>query len=178
VIFFSNIIETPKSSRDRGEKKREKEKEKEKLQKSLQIKGKLTFWEEKYALSSKILFYMISFSPPPSYYFKNLFQIIEKIFLTRLDHPLAWQHTWLELYPWAPYIQPIEGRMRRNNSWAKVRNHIPKRVLECPMLRNHNIIFSLIDFEKRISRRDTDERLYLSTAQDKVKNSTKAPWGE
>jgi hypothetical protein len=43
VIFFSNIIETPKSSRDRGEKKREKEKEKEKLQKSLQIKGKLTF---------------------------------------------------------------------------------------------------------------------------------------
>jgi hypothetical protein len=42
VIFSSNIIETPKSSRDRAEKK-EKEKEKEKLQKSLQIKGKLIF---------------------------------------------------------------------------------------------------------------------------------------
>jgi hypothetical protein len=41
VIFSSNIIKTPKSSRDRAEKKREKEKEK--LQKSLQIKGKLTF---------------------------------------------------------------------------------------------------------------------------------------
>jgi hypothetical protein len=39
------MIETPKSSRDGAEKerKREKEKEKEKLQKSLQIKGKLTF---------------------------------------------------------------------------------------------------------------------------------------
>jgi hypothetical protein len=42
VIFPSNIIETPKSSTDGAEKKREK-KEKEKLQKSLQIKGKLTF---------------------------------------------------------------------------------------------------------------------------------------
>jgi hypothetical protein len=42
VIFSSNIIKTPKSSRDSW-KKREKEKEKEKLQKSLQIKGKLTF---------------------------------------------------------------------------------------------------------------------------------------
>jgi hypothetical protein len=41
VIFSSNIDEIPKSSRDRAEKRREKEKEK--LQKSLQIKGKLTF---------------------------------------------------------------------------------------------------------------------------------------
>jgi hypothetical protein len=48
VIFSSNIIETPKSSRDRAEKRerekeKEKEKEKGKLQKSLQIKGRLTF---------------------------------------------------------------------------------------------------------------------------------------
>jgi hypothetical protein len=41
VIFSSNIIETPKPSRD-GAEKRERKK-KEKLQKSLQIKGKLTF---------------------------------------------------------------------------------------------------------------------------------------
>jgi hypothetical protein len=41
VIFSSNIIKTPKSSTD-GDKKGRK-KEKEKLQKSLQIKGKLTF---------------------------------------------------------------------------------------------------------------------------------------
>jgi hypothetical protein len=71
--------------------------------------------------------------------------------------------------------------MRRNNCWAKVRNHISKRVPQCPMLRNHNIIatiFSPIDFKKRLNRRDTDERFHLSTAQDKVKNSTKAPWGE
>jgi hypothetical protein len=44
-------------------------------------------------------FYMIPFSPPPSHHFKRLFQIIEKIFLTHLDHPLAWQYTCLELYP-------------------------------------------------------------------------------
>jgi hypothetical protein len=40
------------------------------------------------------------------------------------------------------------------------------------MLRNHNIIatiFSLIDFKMRLSRRDTDERFHLSTAQDMVK---------
>jgi hypothetical protein len=47
VIFSSNIIKTPKSSRDIAEKReREQEKEKgkkEKLQMSLQIKGKLTF---------------------------------------------------------------------------------------------------------------------------------------
>jgi hypothetical protein len=59
-----------------------------------------------------------------------------------------------------------------------VRNHIPKTVPECLMLRNHNIIaivFSPIDFKKRISRRETDERFHLLTTQDKVKNSTKAP---
>jgi hypothetical protein len=37
------------------------------------------------------------------------------------------------------------------------------------MLMNHSIIFSLIDFKKRLSRRDTDERFHLSTAQDEVK---------
>jgi hypothetical protein len=58
-----------------------------------------------------------------------------------------------------------------------VRNHIPKRVSEYLILRNHSIIviiFSLIDFKKRLNRRDTDERFYLSTTQDEVKNSTKS----
>jgi hypothetical protein len=58
-----------------------------------------------------------------------------------------------------------------------VRNHIPKRVLECLMLRNHSIIviiFSSIDFKKRLSRRDMDERFHLSTAQDEVKKFTKS----
>jgi hypothetical protein len=55
-------------------------------------------------------------------------------------------------------------------------NNIPKRVPECLILRNHNIIaiiFSLIDYKKRLSRRNTDERFHLSTAQDEVKNFTK-----
>jgi hypothetical protein len=59
-----------------------------------------------------------------------------------------------------------------------VRKHTPKRVPECLRLRNYIIfvtIFSLIDFKKRLSRRDTNERFHLSTAQDKVKNFTKAP---
>jgi hypothetical protein len=45
-------------------------------------------------------------------------------------------------------------------------------------LRNHIIfvtIFSPIDFKKMLSRRETDERFHLSTATDKVKNSTKTP---
>jgi hypothetical protein len=53
-----------------------------------------------------------------------------------------------------------------------VRKHTPNRVPECLRLRNHNIIviiFSSIDFKKRLSRRDTDERFHLSTAQDKVR---------
>jgi hypothetical protein len=67
--------------------------------------------------------------------------------------------------------------MKRNICRAEVRNHIPKGVAEFLMLRNHSIIviiFSPIDFKKRLSRRDTDERFYLSTAQDEVKNSTKS----
>jgi hypothetical protein len=67
--------------------------------------------------------------------------------------------------------------MKRNIGWAEVRNHIPKRVPECLMLRNYSIIviiFSPIDFKKRLSRRDMDERFHLSTGQDEVKNSTKS----
>jgi hypothetical protein len=40
VIFFSNIINTPESSRD-GEYIKEREKEKEKLQESLQLLGEV-----------------------------------------------------------------------------------------------------------------------------------------
>jgi hypothetical protein len=59
-----------------------------------------------------------------------------------------------------------------------VRKHTPKRVLECIRLRNHIIfltIFSPIDFKKRLTRRDMDERFHLSSTPDEVKNSTKAP---
>jgi hypothetical protein len=59
-----------------------------------------------------------------------------------------------------------------------VRKHTPKRLPECLRPRNYIIfvtIFSPIDFKKRLRRRDVDERFHLSTAQDKVKNSTKAP---
>jgi hypothetical protein len=97
-------------------------------------------------------------------------KIIEKVFLTLFGPS----------YSLAIYITQVVGRMRRNICWAELRNHIPKRVPECLMLRNHiiiAIIFSPIDFKKMLSRRDTDKRFHLSTAQDKVKNSTIAPWG-
>jgi hypothetical protein len=45
-----------------------------------------------------------------------------------------------------------------------VRKHTLKRVVECLKLRNHIIfviIFSPVDFKKRLSRRDTDERFHL-----------------
>jgi hypothetical protein len=62
-----------------------------------------------------------------------------------------------------------------------MRKHTPKRLPECLRLRNHIIIvtlFSPIDFKKVLSRRDMDEQLHLSTTQDKVENSTKAPSGK
>jgi hypothetical protein len=62
-----------------------------------------------------------------------------------------------------------------------MRKHTPKRVPECLRLRNHNLIvtiFSPIYFKKRLSRRDMDERFHLSTAQDKIKISTKTPYGK
>jgi hypothetical protein len=68
--------------------------------------------------------------------------------------------------------------MKRNIYRAEVRNHIPIRVSECLMLRNHSIIviiFSPIDLKRRLSRRDMDERFHLSTTKDEVKNSIKAP---
>jgi hypothetical protein len=55
---------------------------------------------------------------------------------------------------------------------------MPKRVPKYLILRNHSIIviiFSPIDFKKRLSRRDTDERFHLSTTQDEEKIPQKAP---
>jgi hypothetical protein len=68
--------------------------------------------------------------------------------------------------------------MIKRNICAEVRKHTPKRVPECLRSRNHIIfvtVFSPIDFKKRLSGRDMDERFHLSTTQDKVKNYTKAP---
>jgi hypothetical protein len=78
--FFPQISSKPPSpqetehKKERKRKKKEKEEEKEKLQESLQINGKSIFWEEKNTSTSKILFDVILFSPPPSYHFKNPFQ--------------------------------------------------------------------------------------------------------
>jgi hypothetical protein len=57
------------------------EREREKFQESLQIKGEVNILRGGKHFNFKNPFYMIPFSPPP-YYFENLFQIIEKVFVT------------------------------------------------------------------------------------------------
>jgi hypothetical protein len=65
--FSPQISSKPLSPQEIDLKNRRKRKrKKEKLQKSLQIEGKLTFREEKDTSTSKILFDVISFSPPPT----------------------------------------------------------------------------------------------------------------
>jgi hypothetical protein len=68
--------------RERGRKSIEK-REREKLQEYLQIKGKVNILRGGKHFNFENPFYMIPFSPSPSYHFKNLFQIIEKVFVTR-----------------------------------------------------------------------------------------------
>jgi hypothetical protein len=60
--------------RERGRKSTKKEREK--LQESLRIKGKVNILRVGKHFNFENSFYMIPFSPPPSYHFKNLFQII------------------------------------------------------------------------------------------------------
>jgi hypothetical protein len=86
-----NIIKTPqvlkrwsieKIEREKEEEKVLKIKERERLQESLQIKGEVNILRGGKHFNIENLFYMIPFSPPPSYHFENLFQIIEKVFVT------------------------------------------------------------------------------------------------
>jgi hypothetical protein len=74
VIFLLKYHQNPQVlKRWSIEKKKEKEKEK-KLQESPQIKGEVNILKGEKHFNFKDLFYVISFSPPPSYHFKNTFQ--------------------------------------------------------------------------------------------------------
>jgi hypothetical protein len=165
---------------------KEKREKRRKARKVSLNKGEVNILRGEWHFNFKNPFWCdLIFSPSIIPFQKPFPKSLRKNFLPFLDHPLAWQYRWLELYPFSLPMSSTysiyRGRMRRNNCWAKVRNHIPKRVLECLMLRNHSIIaiiFSLIDFKRRLGRRDNDKRFHLSSAQDKAKNSTKAPWGE
>jgi hypothetical protein len=77
-------MEHRERERERGRKNIEK-REREKLQESLQIKGEVNILRGGKHFNFKNPFYMIPFSPPPSYHFKNLFQIIEKVFVTLFE---------------------------------------------------------------------------------------------
>jgi hypothetical protein len=79
-------------------KKGEKRGRKIKAQRVSSNKGEVNILRgEKYFNFKNILFYMIPFSLPPSYHFENLFQIIEKIFITLFgpSFSLAIYMTWV-----------------------------------------------------------------------------------
>jgi hypothetical protein len=89
--YFSPLISSkPLSPQEPEHRKKEREKVEEKVFKKERKKAQRVssnkrgsqYFEKKNTTTSKIHFYMILFSPPPSYHFKNLFQIIERNFLT------------------------------------------------------------------------------------------------
>jgi hypothetical protein len=73
-------MEHRKRERERGRKSIQKKREN--LQESFQIKWEVNILRGGKQFNFENHFYMISFSPPPSYHFENIFQIIEKVFVT------------------------------------------------------------------------------------------------
>jgi hypothetical protein len=74
VILSSNVIETPKSSRDRAQKKRRKKKKEKKAPRVSLKKREVNILRGKKHFNFKDPFYVIPFSPPSSYHFKNRIQ--------------------------------------------------------------------------------------------------------
>jgi hypothetical protein len=77
VIFSSNIIKSPKFSRDRAykiiKKRKRGRKRKSPRVSSNKVEVKILRGEKHFNFKN-ILFDVIAFSPPPSYHFKNPFQ--------------------------------------------------------------------------------------------------------
>jgi hypothetical protein len=96
TIFSSNIIKTPKSSRD-GAYKKKTEKEKEKLQESLQIKGEVNILRRKTLQLQKSFLMWFYFLPLHHTISKTFSKIIEKVFLTLFgpSFSLAIYMTWV-----------------------------------------------------------------------------------
>jgi hypothetical protein len=104
-FFSSKYHQNPQVLKRLSIKRREREKEeekvlkreREKLQESLQIKGGINILRGGKYFNFKNPFYMIPFSPPPSYHFENFFQIIEKVFVTHFgpSFSLAIYMTWV-----------------------------------------------------------------------------------
>jgi hypothetical protein len=98
---------------------------------------------------------------------KTLSKIIEKVFLALFgpSFSLAIYMTWVvpflfthELHIFSLY------RVGWKETFVEPRWGTTKRVLECLMLRKHSIIFTPIDFKKRLCRRDTEKRFHLWTS--------------
>jgi hypothetical protein len=84
--FISAFLERGVTERERGRKVLKK---REKLQESLQIKVEVNILRGGKHFNFENPFYMIPFSPPTSYHFENLFQIIEKVFVTLFGPPIS-----------------------------------------------------------------------------------------
>jgi hypothetical protein len=87
LLYYHQNPPSPQETEHREEREKEEEKilkkeEREKLQESFQIKGDVYILRGGKHFNFKNPFYMTPFSPPPSYHFENLFQIIENVFVT------------------------------------------------------------------------------------------------
>jgi hypothetical protein len=162
-------------------KKKKKENEKRTQRVSSNKRGSQYFERRKTLQLQRSFLMWFHFLPLHQTISKTLSKFIEKVFLALFgpSFTLTIYLTWVVpfLFTHELHIFSLQ-RVGWKGTFVEPRWGTTKRMPECLMLRNHSIIFSPIDFKKRLSRRDTDERFDLSTVQDEVKNFTKAPWGK
>jgi hypothetical protein len=109
VLKRQSIEKREKKYWKKGKQERKKEKGNRKAPRVSSNKGEVNILRGKKTSTSKILFDMIPFAPPPSYHFKNLFQNHWECFLNsfwtiRLLGNIYDLSCTLSLYPWAPHI--------------------------------------------------------------------------
>jgi hypothetical protein len=165
--WFSPQISSKHSSPQKTEHRKKKKEEKGKRKKkkaprvSLNKRGSQYFERRKTLQLQRSFLMWFYFLPLHHTISKTLSKIIEKVLLALLGPSfcLAIYMTWV-----VPFLFTHELlifsllRVEWKGTFVEPRWGTTKRVPECLMLRNHSIIFSLIDFKKRLSTRDTDER--------------------
>jgi hypothetical protein len=180
--FSRQLSSKPPSPQETEHRKEKKRKKKKKVPRLSLNKRRSQYFERSKTLQLQRSFLMwFHFLPLHHTISKTLSKIIEKVFLALFgpSFSLTIYMTWVVPFLFTHELHIFSlFRVGWKGTFVELRWGTTKRVPECLMLRNHSIIFSPVDFKKRQSRRDTDERFHLSTTQDEVKNSTKAPWGK
>jgi hypothetical protein len=101
--WFSHQIssKTPSPQEMEHRKKKRKKKEKRALRVFSNKRGSHYFERRKALQLQRSILMWFHFLPLHHTISKTLSKIIEKVFLALFDHRLAWQYTWLELYPFS-----------------------------------------------------------------------------